>query len=162
MREGVLRRGLTVEALREFIIAQGSSSRTNLQEMEKLWALNKQIIDPIIPRYTAIEASKKVPFHLTNGTAHTTRHTPHTTHKCPFLLLGAGPATPYTKSVPRHRKNLELGEKVLTFTNTVYLEQEDAKILKDNEEVRHAGLGFAFPPPTTACSHPRVRVRVLF
>ncbi|ELR17023.1 glutamine-tRNA ligase [Acanthamoeba castellanii str. Neff] len=109
--QGVLRRGLTVEALREFIIAQGSSSRTNLQEMEKLWALNKQIIDPVIPRYTAIETSKKVPFHLTNG-----------------------PATPYTKSVPRHRKNLELGEKVLTFTNTVYLEQEDAKILKDNEE----------------------------
>jgi glutamyl/glutaminyl-tRNA synthetase len=83
MRSGVLRRGLTVEALREFIIAQGSSSRTNLQEMEKLWALNKQIIDPIIPRYTAIETSKKVPFHLTNGTTHgTTRHdTPHTTHQ---------------------------------------------------------------------------------
>jgi glutamyl-tRNA synthetase len=36
--------------------------------------------------------------------------------------------------VPRHRKNLELGEKVLTFTNTVYLEQEDAQILKENEE----------------------------
>lgn len=78
-------------------------------------------------------------------------------------MLGAGPATPYTKSVPRHRKNLELGEKVLTFTNTVYLEQEDAKILKDNEEVRHAAWVLPFPHlPTTACSHPRVRVRVLF
>jgi len=64
----MLRRGLTVQALREFIIAQGSSSRTNLQEMEKLWALNRQIIDPIIPRYTAIDKNKKVIFHLTNGT----------------------------------------------------------------------------------------------
>jgi hypothetical protein len=62
-----------------------------------------------------------------------------------LLLLDAGPATPYTKSVPRHRKNLELGEKVLTFTNTVYLEQEDAKILKDNEEVRHPVWVCPFP-----------------
>ena len=51
---GVLQRGLTVEALRLFILSQGASlSRTNMS-MNKLWAVNKKIIDPVAPRYTAI------------------------------------------------------------------------------------------------------------
>lgn len=50
-----MRRGLTVEALREFILCQGFSKRDNLQGMEKLWSINKQIIDPIIPRFTAVK-----------------------------------------------------------------------------------------------------------
>jgi hypothetical protein len=55
---------------------------------------------------------------------------------------------------------LELGEKVLTFTNTVYLEQEDAKILKDNEEVRHAAWVLPFPHLLPLRAHTRVCVCV--
>jgi len=52
--QGLNRRGLTIKALTDFIIDQGFSKAVNLMDMDKLWALNKQHIDPIIPRYTAI------------------------------------------------------------------------------------------------------------
>lgn len=55
---------MTVEALREFIMAQGASKALNLMTMDKLWALNKKIIDPAVPRYTALDASKKYPIFL--------------------------------------------------------------------------------------------------
>eukprot|EP01100_Stratorugosa_tubuloviscum_P010266 TRINITY_DN4384_c1_g1_i2.p1 TRINITY_DN4384_c1_g1~~TRINITY_DN4384_c1_g1_i2.p1 ORF type:complete len:539 (+),score=231.52 TRINITY_DN4384_c1_g1_i2:111-1727(+) len=54
---GILRRGLTVSALKAFVFSQGASKTLNLQDMNKLWALNKKEIDPIIPRHTAL--SKK-------------------------------------------------------------------------------------------------------
>lgn len=49
---------MTVEALTEFMLAQGPSKNTNLMEWDKLWAINKQIIDPVCGRYTAISTIK--------------------------------------------------------------------------------------------------------
>jgi glutamyl-tRNA synthetase len=51
---GLLRRGLTVQALEKFILEQGASKNLNNMDMNKLWALNREIIDPIVPRFTAI------------------------------------------------------------------------------------------------------------
>lgn len=39
---GVLRRGMTVEGLKEFIIAQGSSRSVVFMEWDKIWAFNKK------------------------------------------------------------------------------------------------------------------------
>ena len=47
---GVLRRGLTIEALKQFILAQGSSRSVVFMEWDKIWAMNKKVIDPIAPR----------------------------------------------------------------------------------------------------------------
>jgi len=55
--QGIMRRGLTVEALKIFMLDQGPSKNTNLMEWDKIWAINKDIIDPITPRYTAIVKS---------------------------------------------------------------------------------------------------------
>lgn len=52
---GVLRRGLTVEGLKQFIIAQGSSRSVVVMEWDKIWAFNKKVIDPVAPRFTAVE-----------------------------------------------------------------------------------------------------------
>ena len=52
---GVLRQGMTVEGLKQFIIAQGSSRSVVQMEWDKIWAFNKKIVDPIVPRYTAVE-----------------------------------------------------------------------------------------------------------
>ncbi|XP_046652863.1 bifunctional glutamate/proline--tRNA ligase-like isoform X1 [Daphnia pulicaria] len=52
---GVLRHGMTVEGLKQFIIAQGSSRSVVQMEWDKIWSFNKKIIDPIAPRYTALE-----------------------------------------------------------------------------------------------------------
>jgi glutamyl/glutaminyl-tRNA synthetase len=41
--QGILRRGMTLEALRTFILAQGASKNTNLQEWDKIWAINKKV-----------------------------------------------------------------------------------------------------------------------
>merc|ERR1712100_652161 len=54
--QGVIRRGLTLDALREFVISQGSSKSANLMHMDKLWAINKKVLDPIVPRHTAVDA----------------------------------------------------------------------------------------------------------
>jgi hypothetical protein len=74
---GMLRRGLTVEALTEFILyvyfanksdvlltisvvsSQGASKSVTLMDPAKLWAVNKKIIDPIVPRYTAVRKADK-------------------------------------------------------------------------------------------------------
>ena len=48
--QGVFCSGLQLEALKEFILSQGASKNVTLQEWEKLWSINKRIIDPVCPR----------------------------------------------------------------------------------------------------------------
>lgn len=43
---GVMKRGMTVEGLREFIEAQGSSKSVVVMQWDKIWAVNKKVIDP--------------------------------------------------------------------------------------------------------------------
>ena len=50
-------RGLTIKALKLFIQSQGTSIKMTNMSMNKLWAINKKIIDPIIPRYSALKES---------------------------------------------------------------------------------------------------------
>lgn len=54
--KGILRKGMTVEALTEFMLAQGPSKNTNLMEWDKIWSINKSIIDPNCGRYSALTA----------------------------------------------------------------------------------------------------------
>lgn len=54
---GIIRRGLTVEGLKQFILAQGGSRSIVVMEWDKLWAFNKKVIDPVAPRYTALEGN---------------------------------------------------------------------------------------------------------
>lgn len=58
--QGIFRRGLQVDALREFIINQGASKNVTYQEWDKIWTINKKLIDPVCPRHTGIEVDKKV------------------------------------------------------------------------------------------------------
>ena len=41
---GVRRRGMTVEGLKEFIIAQGGSRTIVTMEWDKIWAFNKKVL----------------------------------------------------------------------------------------------------------------------
>ena len=50
-----MRHGMTVEGLKQFIIAQGGSRSVVMMEWDKIWAFNKKVIDPVAPRYTALE-----------------------------------------------------------------------------------------------------------
>ena len=55
---GILRRGMTVQALKEFMLSQGPSQAIVSLEWDSLWTLNKKVIDPIAPRFWAISKDK--------------------------------------------------------------------------------------------------------
>ena len=63
------------------------------QEWDKLWALNKKIIDPVCPRHTAVAAEGRVRMRLNNG-----------------------PEQPEVVSVPKHKKHPPAGVKATTRT----------------------------------------------
>lgn len=118
--QGVIRRGLTVEALREFVISQGSSKASNLMDMNKLWAINKKILDPIVPRFTAIDKDCKCEIHIPSVDK------------------------PFTKQILKHKKNPALGEKIVHYSNKIYIEGEDAKLIEEGEEITLMDWGNCF------------------
>ena len=110
--QGMKRRGLQVEALKEFILMQGASRNLNLMEWDKLWTLNKRIIDPVCPRHVAVADNARVLVKLVNG-----------------------PATPEVISVPKHKKYPPAGVKATTRMSHIWLEAVDAEAVKEGEEV---------------------------
>ncbi|KAI9747581.1 MAG: S-adenosyl-L-homocysteine hydrolase [Chaenotheca gracillima] len=56
----IVRRGMTIPALREFILSQGPSSNIVLLDWTTFWATNKMAIEPVSPRYTAVIAENIV------------------------------------------------------------------------------------------------------
>jgi hypothetical protein len=55
-------------------------------------------------------------------------------NSCLVTLLDA-PQTPEAVSVARHKKNADLGKKIVFHYHKIMIEQDDAKRLVDNEEV---------------------------
>lgn len=60
---GIRRRGLTVEALRQFMLLQGPSQAIVSLEWDSIWAMNKKVIDPVAPRHWAIVQAKRYAVH---------------------------------------------------------------------------------------------------
>jgi len=111
--QGLMRRGLTKEALEDFILAEGASKNTVNMDMTKLWTINKRIIDPIVPRYACVTKKNAVKVTVVDG-----------------------PATPEAVSRPKHRKTPELGTKIVQHYRNLLIDQEDALAMHENEEVR--------------------------
>lgn len=110
--QGIMRRGLTVEALKTFMLEQGPSKNTNLMEWDKLWAMNKDIIDPATPRYTAIVKSTACK-----------------------LIIENGPAIPEARSQPLHPKNEAVGSKAVIYGRELFIEKDDASFIEVGEKV---------------------------
>ncbi|KAJ2796262.1 glutamate--tRNA ligase, partial [Coemansia helicoidea] len=109
---GIRRRGLTIEALRQYVLMQGASQKNMMLEWDKIWTLNKRVIDPVAPRHTAL---------LKKGLV-------------PTALVG-GPAEPEVRSLPRHKKNPELGDKQTVFSSLLFVDQADAASFEVGEEI---------------------------
>ncbi|KAI0748413.1 glutamate-tRNA ligase [Daedaleopsis nitida] len=109
---GIRRRGLTVEALRQFMLAQGPSQAIVSLEWDTIWTLNKKVIDPIAPRFWALFKTNLVP-----------------------VTIKGGPAQVEVKTLPKHKKNPEVGEKQTVYSSLIFLEQEDALSFDDQEEI---------------------------
>jgi glutamyl-tRNA synthetase len=120
--QGMLRRGLQVEALREFILSQGASKNVTVQEWDKIWTINKKLIDPVCPRHTAVEVDNRV-----------------------LVAMEGGPAYPSGELVemPRHQKYPPAGTKMVLRSNKLWLDQVDAADLAEGEEATLMGWGNA-------------------
>jgi len=66
--QGILRRGIRTQTLKDFMLAQGPSKSTNLMEWDKIYALNKDIVDPTAKRLFAVGTEKGVPVFIENMT----------------------------------------------------------------------------------------------
>eukprot|EP01104_Vermistella_antarctica_P013514 TRINITY_DN40_c0_g1_i2.p1 TRINITY_DN40_c0_g1~~TRINITY_DN40_c0_g1_i2.p1 ORF type:complete len:694 (+),score=189.70 TRINITY_DN40_c0_g1_i2:68-2083(+) len=110
--QGLLRRGMTLEALYDFMISQGSSRSNNDMEIGKLWVMNKKIIDPKVPRHTSVIDATKVEVRIS----------------------GVPDAVEETQ-IPKHRKNADLGQKTLLSGPSIWIDAEDAAVVKEGEEI---------------------------
>ncbi|OAA52122.1 Glutamyl/glutaminyl-tRNA synthetase, class Ib [Cordyceps fumosorosea ARSEF 2679] len=115
---GILRRGLTVDALRQFMLEQGPSRNVVLMDWTILWAMNKKLIDPIAPRHTAVISSKAA-----------------------LATINGGPDAPRHDSRPKHPKNPAIGTKTVTFASTIYIDQADAASFHLDDEITLMGWG---------------------
>ncbi|XP_058467793.1 bifunctional glutamate/proline--tRNA ligase [Malaya genurostris] len=113
---GILRRGITVEGLKEFIIAQGSSKSVVFMEWDKIWAFNKKVIDPIAPRYTALEATNQV-------------------------IVNVAGAKLESVEVPVHPKNVAIGMKTVWRGPRILIDYADAIELKEKENATFINWG---------------------
>lgn len=115
--QGILRRGLTVEGLKQFIIAQGSSKHIVFMEWDKIWAFNKKCLDPVVPRYTAIEQKDVVKVTL------------------------EGYDGQVTVDIALHPKDPNLGKRVVKVSKELLIEQADAAQFKDGDTATFLSLG---------------------
>ena len=95
-----------------FSLFQGASKNLNLMEWDKLWTINKKIIDPVCPRHTAVIEERRVLF-----------------------TLGNGPEIPFVRIIPKHKKYEGAGEKSTTFTKRIWIDQSDAQCIEVDEEI---------------------------
>ncbi|GFO21484.1 bifunctional glutamate/proline--tRNA ligase [Plakobranchus ocellatus] len=113
---GVLRRGMTVEGLKQFIITQGSSRSVNMMEWDKIWAYNKKVIDPVVPRFTALLKADAVPVNVAGAKLE-------------------------SKEVAKHPKNVEAGNKTVWYGPKIYIDGADADVMKEGEVVTFINWG---------------------
>lgn len=118
--KGILRRGMQIEALFNFMVAQGASRKEADMEWDKFWNLNKKIIDPVVPRFMAVDAAHHVEIALTDV------------------------STVEAKTIPKHPKDAggeKFGMKTLFVAPTVLVETEDVKGIAAGEEILLLQLG---------------------
>ncbi|KAG6300551.1 hypothetical protein E4U09_006727 [Claviceps aff. purpurea] len=120
---GVRRRGMSVAALRDFIIRQGPSRNVVNLDWTSFWAANKKEIDPVVARHTALLSDNMVKVKLTGAEA---------------------PSGVVTEQRPKHPKNPDVGMKDVVFSSEILIDQEDAKSFTLNEEITLMGWGNAF------------------
>jgi glutamyl-tRNA synthetase len=117
---GIVRRGVVVPALREFILEQGPSLNILNLEWGALWAMSQKYIDQVATRQTAIVQAQ-------------------VGHCQVFGIDG-----PDVAIKPKHAKNLSLGSKQDYYDKAIVLEQADAWTFKKDEEITLMNWGNAY------------------
>ncbi|EFR02332.1 glutamyl-tRNA synthetase [Nannizzia gypsea CBS 118893] len=125
---GIRRRGMTISALREFILKQGPSRNIINLDWTSIWAINKKYIDPIASRYTAI---------LKEGMV--------------YAKINGIEGLPLVKRKQKHPKNPELGLRNVVYSRNVCLDQADALSFLPGEEITLMAWGNAIVRDIIKC-----------
>jgi len=111
---GVVRRGIDIGSLRNFMCSQGASRRVVNMEWNKFWAENKQEIDKRAKRFMAIDKENHVKLTVTNGPDVETRS---------------------FASADCHPKDPSIGKRIVRLAKEVLLEAVDADGVVEGEEI---------------------------
>lgn len=103
---GVVRRGINITALRNFMLAQGASRRVVLMDWTVFWSENKKEIDKLAKRYMAVDQTNNIKLVVTNGPK---------AHDYAYMIA------------PCHPKDPSLGDRVVRICNEVLLEAPDVE-----------------------------------
>ena len=110
--QGIVRRGLLPQALKDFCLEQGASKKTNLMQWDKIYAINRNYIDPIAKRYFAVSVEGAVNVVIDNMEDKVDE-----------------------VEVDWHPKNKELGKRIQNRYNKLVVEKEDANLLKEGQKL---------------------------
>ena len=110
--QGMIRRGLLPQALKDFCLQQGASKKTNLMEWDKIYAINRSYIDPIAKRYFAVSVKGSVK-----------------------LIIDNIDDKVEEVEVDWHQKNKELGKRILKRYKELVIEKEDSKLVKEGQKL---------------------------
>ena len=134
---GIRRHGMTIPALREFILKQGPSRNIVNLDWTIFWATNKKLIDPVAPRHTAITKA----------------------HAITATVKGARVA-PYSEDKPKHGKNPDVGLKQVWYSPEILIEQTDGQAFAQDEEITLMNWGNAYVRSITHSLNPLTRSTV--
>lgn len=112
---GIMRRGMTVEGLKDFIVSQGSSRSVVNMEWDKIWACNKKVIDRVAPRFTALEGD--------------------------LIPVNVAGAKEESATAQKHPKDPSIGQKTVWRGPRVLIEAADAADLKEGENATFINWG---------------------
>ncbi|EAZ51461.1 glutamate--tRNA ligase, partial [Cryptosporidium parvum Iowa II] len=108
---GIVRRGLSPSALLQFVTEQGPSKNSNLMEWDKLWTINKQLMDPVVPRFFAVGQDAVA------------------------LNLSEAPEEPLINQRDLHQKNPDLGKGQIVMYKSILIDRDDATQILSGEEI---------------------------
>jgi glutamyl-tRNA synthetase len=95
------------------------TASSQFDDLELIHYRNRKHIDPVAPRHTAVSKDGVV------------------------TATVSGAPAPCTQDKPKHAKNPDVGLKKVAFSDSIILEQEDAKTFKQDEEITLMNWGNA-------------------
>ena len=128
---GIVRRGLLVAALRQFMVEQGPSRNIVTMDWNQIWAINSKMLEPTAPRHTAVEKKDVVVAEVANG-----------------------PTAPEIKEQPKHPKEESLGTKKVGFSNRIFIDQADVATFAQDEKIALMGWTNAYVQGLDSSSSP--------
>eukprot|EP01029_Cantina_marsupialis_P028438 TRINITY_DN776173_c0_g1_i1.p1 TRINITY_DN776173_c0_g1~~TRINITY_DN776173_c0_g1_i1.p1 ORF type:complete len:539 (-),score=166.79 TRINITY_DN776173_c0_g1_i1:145-1542(-) len=108
--QGMIRRGVSIDAMRDFMISQGASKKNVDMEWDKFFSNNKKFIDATAPRFVCVCDKVKV-------------------------TVSNGPEEVEESKVPLHPKLPELGERPIRRFKHVIIERSDADTFEEGEKI---------------------------